>query len=79
MGYPPQSHARMPREILKEHPEVEIRNDLIDCGVDICSLEVSLSCPRLYARSDSEITRSPPYFKIISITRISEPISCMVS
>ncbi|KAL5533149.1 GCD6 [Sanghuangporus sanghuang] len=39
-GYPPQSHARMPREILKEHPELEIRNDLIDCGIDICSLEV---------------------------------------
>ncbi|EJD05818.1 nucleotide-diphospho-sugar transferase [Fomitiporia mediterranea MF3/22] len=39
-GYPPQTHARIPREILKDHPELEIRNDLIDCGIDVCSLEV---------------------------------------
>lgn len=40
-GYPPKSHARIPREILNEHPEVEIRNDLIDCFIDVCSVEVS--------------------------------------
>ncbi|KAI5122066.1 hypothetical protein M0805_006049 [Coniferiporia weirii] len=39
-GYPPQTHARIPREILNEHSEIEIRNDLIDCYIDVCSLEV---------------------------------------
>ncbi|THU86422.1 nucleotide-diphospho-sugar transferase [Dendrothele bispora CBS 962.96] len=40
MGYPPTKVAGIPREILAEHPEVEIRNDLIDCSIDICSVEV---------------------------------------
>ncbi|KAL6305413.1 nucleotide-diphospho-sugar transferase [Sparassis latifolia] len=39
-GYPPKTLARIPREILAEHPEVEIRNDLIDCSIDVCSVEV---------------------------------------
>ncbi|KAG1827058.1 nucleotide-diphospho-sugar transferase [Suillus subaureus] len=39
-GYPPKKYASIPREILNEHPEVEIRNDLIDCSIDICSVEV---------------------------------------
>ncbi|CAL1704887.1 unnamed protein product [Somion occarium] len=39
-GYPPKKHAKIPREILAEHPEIEIRNDLIDCGIDVCSVEV---------------------------------------
>ncbi|KAI0724098.1 nucleotide-diphospho-sugar transferase [Fomitopsis betulina] len=40
IGYPPKTHAGIPREILAEHPEVEIRNDLIDCCIDVCSVEV---------------------------------------
>lgn len=40
-GYPPKKYASVPREVLKEHPEVEIRNDLIDCAIDVCSVEVS--------------------------------------
>ncbi|TFY52333.1 hypothetical protein EVJ58_g10077 [Rhodofomes roseus] len=40
IGYPPKTHAEIPREIFAEHPEVEIRNDLIDCCIDICSVEV---------------------------------------
>lgn len=40
IGYPPTKHASIPREILEEHPEVEIRNDLIDCSIDVCSVEV---------------------------------------
>ncbi|TFK54991.1 nucleotide-diphospho-sugar transferase [Heliocybe sulcata] len=39
-GYPPKSQVRIPREIFAEHPEVEIRNDLIDCSIDVCSVEV---------------------------------------
>ena len=47
--YPRTSIARVPREILAEHPEVEIRNDLIDCCIDVCSVEVSdhCICPRI--------------------------------
>ncbi|EGN95405.1 hypothetical protein SERLA73DRAFT_186375 [Serpula lacrymans var. lacrymans S7.3] len=40
IGYPPKTHASIPREILEEHPEIEIRNDFIDCSIDICSVEV---------------------------------------
>ncbi|KAK1232011.1 translation initiation factor eIF-2B epsilon subunit, GEF [Marasmius sp. AFHP31] len=40
IGYPPKTHTKIPREIFIEHPDVEIRNDLIDCGIDICSVEV---------------------------------------
>jgi hypothetical protein len=43
MGYPPTTLTRIPREILVSHPEIEIRNDLIDCSIDVCSVEVSLS------------------------------------
>ncbi|KAK0503156.1 nucleotide-diphospho-sugar transferase [Armillaria luteobubalina] len=39
-GYPPTKKAHIPREIFAEHPEVEIRNDLIDCSIDVCSVEV---------------------------------------
>ena len=35
VGVPPTKHVRIPREILAEHPEVEIRNDLIDCHIDV--------------------------------------------
>jgi hypothetical protein len=38
--HPPTKEIHVPREILESHPEVEIRNDLIDCSIDICSLEV---------------------------------------
>jgi len=31
---------RLDLEIFEGHPEVEIRNDLIDCQIDICSVEV---------------------------------------
>ncbi|KII88609.1 hypothetical protein PLICRDRAFT_689604 [Plicaturopsis crispa FD-325 SS-3] len=39
-GYPPTKIARIPREVLAEHPEIEIRNDFIDCSIDVCSVEV---------------------------------------
>ena len=42
VGYPPTRHVRVPRDVLAEHPEVEIRNDLIDCSIDVCSVEVRL-------------------------------------
>ncbi|KAH9001219.1 nucleotide-diphospho-sugar transferase [Lactarius akahatsu] len=39
-GYPPKSIARIPRDILESHPNIEIRNDLLDCSIDVCALEV---------------------------------------
>lgn len=41
IGYPAKHVVHIPREILNEHPEVDIRNDLIDCSIDVCSVEVS--------------------------------------
>ena len=40
IGYPPTTHTRIPRELLASHPDLEIRNDLIDCSIDVCSVEV---------------------------------------
>ncbi|KAG6850579.1 hypothetical protein H0H93_011247 [Arthromyces matolae] len=39
-AYPPTRLAHVPREIFAAHPELEIRNDLIDCSIDVCSVEV---------------------------------------
>ncbi|KAH9079462.1 nucleotide-diphospho-sugar transferase [Lactarius deliciosus] len=39
-GYPAKSIARIPRDILESHPNIEIRNDLLDCSIDVCALEV---------------------------------------
>ncbi|TFY83054.1 hypothetical protein EWM64_g960, partial [Hericium alpestre] len=39
-GYPPKKVVRIPREIMKEHSDIEIRHDFIDCAIDICSVEV---------------------------------------
>ncbi|KAI0035700.1 nucleotide-diphospho-sugar transferase [Vararia minispora EC-137] len=39
-GFPPKQVARIPREVLDGHPDVEIRYDLLDCSIDICSVEV---------------------------------------
>jgi translation initiation factor eIF-2B subunit epsilon len=40
-GYPPKSIAKIPRGILEDHANIEIRNDLIDCSIDVCALEAS--------------------------------------
>ncbi|KAJ7098016.1 nucleotide-diphospho-sugar transferase [Mycena belliarum] len=37
---PPTTMTRIPREVLEAHPEIDIRNDLIDCSIDVCSVEV---------------------------------------
>ncbi|KAI0256752.1 nucleotide-diphospho-sugar transferase [Lactifluus subvellereus] len=37
-GYPPKKIAKIPRDILGTHPNIEIRNDLIDCSIDVPSL-----------------------------------------
>ncbi|KAJ7582893.1 nucleotide-diphospho-sugar transferase [Mycena floridula] len=40
LGYPATKKLSIPREVLEAHPELEIRNDLIDCCIDVCSVEV---------------------------------------
>ncbi|EIW60017.1 translation initiation factor eIF2B catalytic subunit epsilon [Trametes versicolor FP-101664 SS1] len=40
IGYPATPLVKIPREVLAEHPEVEIRYDLVDCSIDVCSVEV---------------------------------------
>ena len=44
-GYPPKKTAKIPREIFAEHSDIEIRNDLMDCGIDVCSVEVRTLLP----------------------------------
>ncbi|KAI0302086.1 nucleotide-diphospho-sugar transferase [Russula brevipes] len=39
-GHPPKHVARIPRDVLEGHPNLEIRNDLVDCSIDVCALEV---------------------------------------
>jgi len=39
-GVPPKKSLRIPREAFAKHRDVDVRNDLIDCGIDICSVEV---------------------------------------
>nr|GAT47225.1 translation initiation factor eIF-2B subunit epsilon [Mycena chlorophos] len=39
-GHPATRKTRIPREVLEGHPEIEIRNDLIDCSIDVCAVEV---------------------------------------
>ncbi|KAF8201653.1 nucleotide-diphospho-sugar transferase [Pholiota molesta] len=39
-GYPRTKGINIPREVLAAHREVDIRNDLLDCSIDVCSVEV---------------------------------------
>ncbi|KAF8628435.1 hypothetical protein AX15_003954 [Amanita polypyramis BW_CC] len=40
IAHPPTRFVNIPRELLESHPEIDIRYDLIDCGIDVCSVEV---------------------------------------
>ena len=74
-GYPLKKHAHIPREIFAEHPEVEIRNDLIDCQIDVCSVEVRPQSPTLSPHTHKS-SRSLPYSRTISTTRTSVATLC---
>ena len=82
VGYPPTKHVRIPRELLAEHPEVEIRNDLIDCSIDVCSVEVRLSAGaacstrRGIAHARRQRNRSRPSSRTISTTATSGATLC---
>ncbi|KAJ3262107.1 hypothetical protein HK103_003950 [Boothiomyces macroporosus] len=38
--YPPRKNVSLNPRIFKTHPDIVIHNDLIDCQIDICSIEV---------------------------------------
>lgn len=40
LGHPRKKKVNIPREVLASRKEVEIRYDLIDCSIDVCSAEV---------------------------------------
>jgi len=39
-GLPLKKAVHIQKEAITKHQNVVIRNDLIDCGIDICSMEV---------------------------------------
>jgi translation initiation factor eIF-2B subunit epsilon len=41
-AFPRKNQIAIDRELFKKHPEIDLRNDLIDCQIDICTPEVSL-------------------------------------
>lgn len=49
LAHPRRKHIGIPQEIMADHPEIDIRYDLLDCSIDICSVEVCL-CSNLFAR-----------------------------
>jgi translation initiation factor eIF-2B subunit epsilon len=63
MGYPPTTVTQIPREILVEHPEVEIRNDLIDCSIDVCAVEVISFCRLMFSWSLVNTLKVPSLFQ----------------
>ncbi|KAF8742368.1 hypothetical protein AX14_004922 [Amanita brunnescens Koide BX004] len=40
IAHPLTRHVNIPRELSESHSEIDIRYDLIDCGIDVCSVEV---------------------------------------
>ena len=40
IAHPPTRYANIPRALLESHTEIDVRCDLIDCGIDVCSVEV---------------------------------------
>lgn len=80
-GHPKKSTVQIPREILAEHPELEIRNDLIDCCIDVCSAEVShLRLPVVHRVGVLKVTRrSHPCSRITSTTLTCGETSSTVS
>ncbi|KZT60474.1 nucleotide-diphospho-sugar transferase [Calocera cornea HHB12733] len=40
LAEPAKRSIMLPREVMEKHHEVEVRNDLIDCSIDVCSVDV---------------------------------------
>ncbi|KAJ6496585.1 nucleotide-diphospho-sugar transferase [Mycena vitilis] len=68
--------ARIPRELLADHPEIEIRNDLIDCSIDVCSVEV----PSLFQDNfDYEDIRRDFLHGVLTSDLLMKNIHCYVA
>lgn len=75
-GYPPKSIARIPRDILESHPNIEIRNDLLDCSIDVCALEARPPLFYVFLPLTNSPFRYRRYFKTTLIMVISGGILC---
>ncbi|KZO97910.1 nucleotide-diphospho-sugar transferase [Calocera viscosa TUFC12733] len=40
LAEPSKRAIMLPREVMEKHHDVEVRNDLIDCSIDVCSVDV---------------------------------------
>lgn len=77
-GVPLKKNVRIPREVLSKHANVDVRNDLIDCGIDICSVEVRrrfFSC--FVVLCLWMVFRCHPCSRITLTTSISDGTLCM--
>ena len=79
MGYPPKTIAKIPRAILEDHANIEIRNDLIDCSIDVCALEASLPVVLVFHSSFNASPRYCLYSRTTLITAISDGTLCTAS
>ena len=62
-GYPPKNIAKIPRSVLEGHPNIEIRNDLIDCSIDVCALEASHDSSRAFRDASLMLMQVPSLFQ----------------
>lgn len=77
MGYPPKNITKIPRDILGSHSNIEIRNDLIDCSIDVCALEARGRCSGVYSTQlSNDFCRYRRYSKTTSTMAISGGTSC---
>ncbi|KAJ7940731.1 nucleotide-diphospho-sugar transferase [Mycena leptocephala] len=75
-AYPRTTMTRIPRELLDGHPEIEIRNDLIDCSIDVCSVEV----PSLFQDNfDYEDIRRDFLHGVLTSDLLMKNIHCYVA
>ncbi|CAH1760611.1 2664_t:CDS:10 [Entrophospora sp. SA101] len=73
--YPRKQHMVMDMSIFEKHSDVEIRNDLIDCQIDICSVEV----PALFTENfDYEDIRKDFVYGILTSDILSKTIYCHI-
>lgn len=65
-GYPPKCIAKIPRDILESHPNIEIHNDFIDCSIDVCALEASRCRSSCFFQSSKQLA-NPTLLQVLSL------------
>ncbi|RIB09851.1 nucleotide-diphospho-sugar transferase [Gigaspora rosea] len=71
--YPRKRRMTMDMEVFKKHADVQIRNDLIDCQIDICSVEV----PALFTENfDYQDIRNDFVHGILTSDLLGKTIYC---